>query len=163
MTVAVPPFQRLVDEHWRDVARLAFALAGPQEGEDVAQQAWVKALAAYPSLVDARNLRSWLLTITAHTATDHHRSRARWPRPTDELPERAVPPAETTDDRLWEQVRALPERQRTAVVLHYVADLAHTEVAAALGTTAAASRRLVSDALTALRSQLGTDLHEVGS
>ena len=45
----------------------------------------------------------------------------------------------------------MPERQREAVVLKYVADLDHRAVAAALGTTPAMSRRLVSDALATLR------------
>ena len=49
MIVSLPPFQSLVDAHWRDVARLAHALAGPTHGDDVAQTAWTKALAAYPS------------------------------------------------------------------------------------------------------------------
>ncbi|GAB3685740.1 RNA polymerase sigma factor [Angustibacter aerolatus] len=153
MTVHLPPFQQLVDAHWRDVARLAHALAGPDDGDDVAQQAWTQALAAYPGLRDARNLRSWLLTVTARCATDVHRARARRADPVAELPDRPAPdrrPAD--DDGLWQQVRALPDRQRTAVVLRYVGDLDHAGVAAALGTTPAATRRLVSDALATLRA-----------
>ena len=50
MGVSLPAFQTLVDAHWRDVARLAHALAGPVDGDDVAQQAWTQALAAYPAL-----------------------------------------------------------------------------------------------------------------
>ena len=49
--MSLPPFQHLVDEHWRDVARLAHGLA-PGHGDDVAQQAWTQALAAYPRLTD---------------------------------------------------------------------------------------------------------------
>lgn len=151
----LPPFSRLIDAHWRDVARLAQALAGPDDGPDVAQQAWTQALAAYPSLRGSSNLRSWLLTITARCATDAHRARARRPVPTEpphlpELP--AAPPPPPPDQALWDGVRRLPERQRTAVVLRYVVDLDHAAVAAALGTTPAASRRLVSDALTTLRT-----------
>ncbi len=116
------------------------------------QQAWAQALAAYPSLTDARNLRGWLLTITSRAATDSHRARARRPLPVAALPETPVPQAEPHDPALWEAVRALPERQRVAVALHYVLDLPHAAVARALGTTPAASRRLVSDALTTLRS-----------
>ena len=52
------------------------------------------------------------------------------------------------------RVADLPERQREAVVLKYVGDLDHRAVAAALGTTPAMSRRLVSDALAALRVDL---------
>ena len=61
MGVKLPAFQTLVDAHWRDVARLAHALAGPVDGDDVAQQAWTQALAAYPSLrsapISARSTR----------------------------------------------------------------------------------------------------------
>lgn len=152
MSVTLPPFSRLVDAHWRDVARLAYALAGPDDGPDVAQQAWVQALAAYPALRSSRNLRSWLLTITARCATDAHRARARGPV-LAEAPDRAAPTSpDAPDEQLWDAVRRLPQRQRTAVVLHYVVDLDHASVATALGTTPAASRRLVSDALTALRT-----------
>ena len=77
MIVSLPPFQSLVDAHWRDVARLAHALAGPTHGDDVAQTAWTKALAAYPFVRSATNLRGWLLTITHNCAMDAHRSARR--------------------------------------------------------------------------------------
>jgi len=48
----------------------------------------------------------------------------------------------------------LPERQRHAVVLKYVADLDHASIASALETTPAMSRRLVSDGLATLRRDL---------
>ena len=161
MTVHLPPFQQLVDAHWRDVARLACSLAGPGEGDDVAQQAWTQALAAYPRLTSNANLRSWLMTITARCAMDGHRSRARRPTPVEVVPEDAsgaVPAADSlvteADSQLWDRVRALPARQREAIALRYVADLDHAGVAAAMGTTPAATRRLVSDALAALRLEV---------
>lgn len=170
MGVKLPAFQRLVDAHWKDVARLAHALAGPVHGDDVAQQTWTKALAAYPQLTSAANLRSWLLSITAHCAMDAYRASARLPVPVPDLAEldRAGPvplrapgtagPAggvrlapEDVDDPLWVAVRCLPDRQRTAIALRYIADLDHAQIAAALDTTPSASRRLVSDALSTLR------------
>ncbi|HET9654618.1 MAG TPA: sigma-70 family RNA polymerase sigma factor [Kineosporiaceae bacterium] len=163
--MTLPPFQRLVDEHWHAVGRLAHALAGPVDGDDVAQQAWTQALAGYPSLRSAANLRGWLLTITARCAADAHRSRGRRAVPLAELPDRGRPPGTPASgpagspdpadlpvgEDLWAAVRALPERQRTAVALRYVADLDHAEIAQLLGTTPAATRRLVSDALAVLR------------
>jgi RNA polymerase sigma factor (sigma-70 family) len=162
MSVTLPPFQQLVDAHWRDVSRLAHALSGPGEGDDVAQQAWTQALAAYPRLTSAKNLRSWLLTITARCAMDGHRARARRPLPVEELPEAGQPTVgaptpehEAVEVRsgLWARVRDLPERQRMAVGLRYIADLDHAGVAAAMGTTPGATRRLVSDALATLRKE----------
>ena len=159
--MTLPPFQLLVDAHWRDVARLAHALAGPVDGDDVAQQAWTQALAAYPSLRSAANLRGWLLTITSRCAMDAHRGRARRAVPAEDVADlsatsrrpRAVPgpEADRPDELLWTRVAALPERQRTAVVLKYVADLDHPTIARVLGTSPTMSRRLVSDALSTLR------------
>jgi RNA polymerase sigma factor (sigma-70 family) len=158
MGVKLPPFQTLVDAHWRDVARLAHALAGQTEGDDVAQQAWAQALAAYPGLRAPANLRSWLLTITARCAMDSHRSGGRRAVPVPEPAKVVDPPAlradpaeASTEPELWQAVRRLPERQRLAVALRYVADLDHAQVAVALGTTPGATRRLVSDALRTLR------------
>lgn len=150
----LPPFQQLVDDHWRDVARLCAALAAPGEGEDAAQRAWLQALDAYPSLRHARNLRGWLLTIAARAAADTHRRRARRPTPVAALPDVPAGAPAARDDELWTLVRALPERQRVAVALHYVLDLPHAEAARVLGTTPAASRRLVSDALAGLRREV---------
>jgi RNA polymerase sigma factor (sigma-70 family) len=161
--VTLPPFQHLVDANWRDVARLAHALAGPIDGDDVAQQAWTQALAAYPRLRSTTNLRSWLLTVTSHCAMDLHRSRGRRAVPTQdialigEVSGRALvkgPEGDRPDERLWSHVAALPERQRHAVVLKYVVDLDHPSIAKALGTTPTMSRRLVSDALTTLRKMI---------
>lgn len=154
MGVTLPAFQTLVDAHWRDVARLAHALAGPVDGDDVAQQAWTQALAAYPRLTHARNLRSWLLTITHRCAMDHHRvARRTTPHEDPSLLAQAptLPPPEAPDGDLWARVAALPPRQRDAVVLRFVGDLDHRAVAAALGTSPGMSRRLVSDAIATLR------------
>ena len=150
----------LVDAHWRDVARLAHALAGPVDGDDVAQQAWTQALSAYPQLSSTSNLRGWLLTITSRCAMDVHRQRGRRAVPVDNIativdasglaiakgPERDRP-----DEILWSRVGDLPERERHAVVLKYVVDLDHVSIAKALGTTPTMSRRLVSDGLASLR------------
>ena len=160
--MSLPPFQRLVDAHWRDVARVAHALSGSGDAEDVAQQAWTKALAAYPALRSATNLRGWLLTVTARCAVDAHRAGSRRPLPVAEVPEPTGPASagttgpdpgvDSTDGPVWDAVRALPERQRIAVTLRYVVDLDHASISRALGTTPAASRRLVSDALATLRA-----------
>ncbi len=156
--VTLPPFQRLVDAHWRDVSRLAHALAGV-EGDDVAQQAWLQAWAAYPALTSGTNLRGWLFTITYRCATDSHRARSRRPVPMDPVdlmePSGTVQaPAGRDESAVWSLVDRLPARQREALVLRYVADLDHAAMAKALGTSVTMSRRLVSDGLAALRKAL---------
>jgi RNA polymerase sigma factor (sigma-70 family) len=163
MGVTLPAFQTLIDAYWRDVARLAHALVGPVDGDDVAQQAWTQALAAYPTLRSAANLRAWLLTITHRAAMDAHRRRARQAVPHDDVGRLAEtslngaspgPEAMLRDDALWSKVAALPERQRHAIALRFVADLDHAGIARTLHISSAMSRRLVSDALATLRKDL---------
>ena len=64
-----------------------------------------------------------------------------------------VPDLGLPDHELWQAVGRLPRRQRTAIVLRYVADLPEADIAAAMGiargtvaaTLAAARRRLEAD------------------
>ena len=149
-----PPFQRLLDEHAADVLRFCVASAGAVDGDDVFQETVVAALRAYPKLRHADNLKGWLLTIAHHKALDHHRARARRAIPADD-----VEPAETTsapgprDDALWDAVHDLPPKQRGAVLLRFVGDLSHREIAAALGSSEDAARRSLADGLAKLRQE----------
>ena len=63
--------------------------------------------------------------------------------------EAASPPAR--DQALWDAVGELPTRQRSAVVLRYVADLPHRDIAAAIGCSEEAARRSLHEGLTKLR------------
>ena len=150
--VTLPPFQALYDEHRDMVWRFVVSLVGRADADDVFQETWLAALRSYPTLRDASNLRSWVITVAASKATDEHRSRARRPAPVDEVPDVVAVTPVPRDDGLWARVHGLPAKQRTAVVLRFVGDLAYDDVAAAMGTSPAAARRNVHEALTKLRS-----------
>jgi RNA polymerase sigma factor (sigma-70 family) len=53
-------------------------------------------------------------------------------------------------------VRGLPDKQRRALSLRYLGELTHREIGAAMGTTEAAARRNVFEALARLRREVGT-------
>lgn len=152
-----PPFQRLLDEHRESVWRFLVASAGRDEADDCFQETFLSALRGYPRLPANANHRAWLLTIAHRKAIDAHRARSRRPLPVaagtlDERPARAG--AGNPDDDLWEAVRALPHKQRAAVVLRYVGGLRHAEVATVLGSSEPAARRNLHEALTKLRKEL---------
>jgi RNA polymerase sigma factor (sigma-70 family) len=149
----LPPFQQLLDEHRDEVYRFLVFTAGPGEAADCFQETMLAALRGYPKLRDDTNLRGWLFTIAHHKAIDGHRARARRPVPASELPERSVPPVEIEDPTLWTAVRKLPEKQRAAVVLRFVADLPYLRIAAITGGTEAAARQNVRAGLTRLREE----------
>ena len=60
----------------------------------------------------------------------------------------------------WALVAALPERQRTAVVLRHVADLTEPEIARVMGITRGTVSSTLSDAHRALRAQLADEAEE---
>jgi RNA polymerase sigma factor (sigma-70 family) len=153
--VTLPPFQKLLDAHGRDVHRFLIASVGRVDADDCYQETWLAALRAYPRLRDASNLRGWILTIAHRKAIDHVRTtrRAPVPVPVDAVPDHGHAPAALRDDRLWASVRDLPSKQRTAVALRYVADAPYEQISAVMGTTPEAARRNVHEGLKRLRTE----------
>jgi RNA polymerase sigma factor (sigma-70 family) len=58
------------------------------------------------------------------------------------------------DDDMWVRVRALPEKQRAALLLRFAGDLSHREVARALGCSEEAARRSAHEGLKRLREEM---------
>ena len=73
----LPPFWTLVEAHGDELLVHARRLAGPEQAEDVLQDALLRALRAYPRLRHADHLRAWLYRVTTSAAMDVHRSRRR--------------------------------------------------------------------------------------
>ncbi|MBI5103861.1 MAG: sigma-70 family RNA polymerase sigma factor [Solirubrobacterales bacterium] len=147
------PFQRFLDEQRDAVWRFLVAAVGRDAADDCFQETFLAAMAAYPPRHD-RNLRGWVLTIANNKALDHHRARARRAVPVEEVPEVAVWDGEPGEDEVWARVRALPDKQRAAVLLRYAGDLTHRQVAAALGCTEEAARRSAHEGLKKLRLEV---------
>ena len=150
----LPPFQQLLDAHGADVHRFCIAQAGPHHGPDCFQETVISALRAYPELRDQRNLRGWLFTIAHHKVLDHHRASGRRPLPVDALPERPADPDHGPDAALWLAVGRLPTKQRGAIALRYLGDLAYAEIAVALDCSEGAARQNVRAGLAALRQEV---------
>jgi DNA-directed RNA polymerase specialized sigma24 family protein len=150
----LPPFQKLIDAHGHDVLRFLAATVGPQDAEDCWQETFLSALAGYPRLTHADNLRSWLFTIAHRKAMDAHRKRTRRAEVFGTVEAGTVGPPGTPDDGLWGRVRSLPPKQRAAVVHRYVNDLAYREIAQVMESTPEAARRNVHEGLKRLREAM---------
>lgn len=157
--VRLPPFQVLIDAHSAELHRFLVASVGPDLAEDCLQETLISALRGYPRLRHGQSLRAWLYTIAHNKATDAIRRIARRPASIglDGLSPSAEPsqPAhEPADDGLWLQVRALPGKQRAAVVHRFVLDLNYRSIGETMGTTEEAARQNVSAGLKRLRKEL---------
>ncbi|WP_041574158.1 RNA polymerase sigma factor [Cellulomonas gilvus] len=148
------PFERVVQRHGATVLRVCRAVVGPHDADDAWSETFLAALRAWPDLPDDANVEAWLVTIAHRKAIDQVRAASRRAVPLAELPAAPVPDAteaRVRDLDLWAAVAVLPERQRHAVALHHLGGLAHAEVAALLGGTAAAARRASADGIATLR------------
>ncbi len=153
MSVNLPPFQTLLDAHGRDVHRFLIATVGTVDADDCYQETWLAALRAYPRLRNASNLRGWILTVAHRKAIDQLRARGRRPVPipdTEPLAGSQPPPA-LTDDGLWAAVAGLPDKQRAAVALRFIADCRYAEIATVMQTSPEAARRNVHEGVKRLR------------
>src|SRR5918911_1540394 len=150
----LPPFQLALDEHRDSLARFLAATVGPQEAEDCLQETLISALRAYPRLRGDSNVKAWLFTIARNKALDEHRARARRPVPVEEADGGvAVAVADSPDEGLWAAVRELPTKQRAAVVLRFVNDMSHGEIARVLDCSEPAARRSLHEGLEKLRRE----------
>src|SRR4051794_7328414 len=153
----LPPFQAALDEHRDALARFLVASVGRQDADDCLQETLLSALRAYPRLRPGSNVRAWLLTIARNKAMDSHRARRRQPVPVGESLEAAAGLEEGgfegDDEELWTAVRELPPKQRAAVVLRFVNDLSHREIATVLDCSEPAARRSLHEGLSKLREE----------
>ena len=149
--MALPPFQAILDEHRDAVYRFAVASVGPHEAEDVFQETFMAALRGYPKLRGDSNLRGWVMTIAHSKVMDAHRARGRRALPVDPLPEPAAAVLMDGEPEVWAHVRALPPKQRAAVVLRFAGDMRYREIGAAIGSSEAAARQSVQEGLKRLR------------
>jgi RNA polymerase sigma factor (sigma-70 family) len=149
----LPPFQAALDEHRDAVARFLVASVGRQDADDCLQETLLSALRAYPRLRPGSNVRAWLLTIARNKALDSHRARKRQPVPVGEALDGGAHHDTTDgeDEELWRAVRGLPPKQRSAVLLRFVNDLSHREIATVLDCSEAAARRSLHEGLNKLR------------
>jgi RNA polymerase sigma factor (sigma-70 family) len=139
--VPVPPFGDLIGSNRATVYRFLTVAVGPDDADDCFQETFLAALRAYPRVTDGERLDRWILKIASRKAIDHHRARGRREIPTDELPERGVlddDPA--SDDPLWAAVRALPPRQRVAVVHRHILDRSYADIAVLMDCTEETAR-----------------------
>ena len=151
----VPPFQDFLEAHRAMVYRFLTVAVGPNDADDCFQETFLSALRAYPRVNRGERLDRWILRIASRKAIDHHRAGARRALPTPDPPEHVSPAVDPTpDDELWEAVRALPPRQRVAVVHRHVLDRPYTEIAELMDTSEDTARANVYQGTKKLREMM---------
>jgi RNA polymerase sigma-70 factor (sigma-E family) len=158
----VSGFAELVEARSTALLRLAYAVVGDHQlAQDLLQEALVKVYVAWPRLRDVSGAEAYARRTIVTTAISWRRRRSF-----HEAPVEVVPDAEgdadqgdrlATHDVLWQQVRGLPPRQRTALVLRYYEDLSEAETAELMGCSTGTVKSQLSAALGKLRERVGPE------
>ena len=158
-------FGVLVTRHERAVRRLATALVGSTDADDVAQDSFVRAYRSLATFRPGSPFRPWLLRIVANQAGNTRRGTRRRerrhalvaarPRAYEPEPGEAI---EQTDERrrLIVALSALPEKDRQVLIIRYLLDYSEAETAEVLGCAPGTVKSRGSRALAKIRTHINT-------
>lgn len=143
----------LFDRHWQAVWRAAYAVTGRSElADDIAQDAFVRAISSLNSFNETRPVAPWLTRIAVNRAIDVMRHEGRLVELHEEPP--AGNDESSRDWQLVAAVRSLNPDRRLVVVLHYWANLKAREIGEILDVPVGTVASRLSRALEELRGLL---------
>lgn len=150
------PFEAFfVAEHVKLVA-LGLAWTGDRHAaRELAQEALTRAYADWGRVQRLEAPGAWVRRVAINLLIDHQRQARRQLRLLERLDANPTTEVDLVNGAWWRAVRDLPDRERAAVTLHYVEDLAIAEVAAILEIAPGTVKATLSHARDKLRAALG--------
>lgn len=167
-------FETLVEKYKQPVVNLIYrTLPDATEAEDIAQHAFVQVYKSAHRYQPAAKFSTWLFTIARNLCLNEIRRRSRHPadsldatsaenedQPLHQYEDRRTfsPPDSVLQEELEEKIEAalaaLPEKQRTALMLCRQEDVSYEEMAKILDCSLSATKSLIHRARETLKSQL---------
>lgn len=139
----------LFDREFAAVYRFSLARTGsPTGAEDVASDVFIDAARMFSEGKADQVTTGWLITVARRRIIDRWRVDERQRQRIEKLAllrqDTTSHMAERQEGAVMDALRALPDRQRIAIVLRYLDGLSVSEVAEALDTTYSAAESLLS-------------------
>ncbi|MDP9341324.1 MAG: SigE family RNA polymerase sigma factor [Actinomycetota bacterium] len=147
----------LYRQHAAAAVRLAFLLTGDRAlAEDLVQEAFVRLAGRFRDLRNPDAFEWYLRRTVVNLARSHFRHARVERRYAEEQRGAVAGEVEAPTDMgereaLWQALLALPERQRTAIVLRYYEDLSEAQTADAMQCPVGTVKSLVSRGMDRLR------------
>jgi RNA polymerase sigma-70 factor (sigma-E family) len=157
-----PDFDSWVTARGPALLRLAYTLTGNRaDAEHVVQDALSRALPRWSRIASLEDVDAYVRRMVVNAHTSWWRKFRRRESPVASVSDGPVGEegGVEPDDRrrIWLACQALPEAQRTAVVLRYYEQLEYAEIAALTGVREGSVRSRVSRGLAVLRAELGEE------
>ena len=169
-------FDEIVEGHRRRLIRLLYGIThDAASAEELAQEVLLRVYRARERYEPTASFNTWLYRIATNRARNwlRDRSEQHWREESLEAPQRDdrprqwVDPAQSIEDwllredaeiRLRRLVEELPDRQRSAVLLHKFRDLSYQEIAALLDCSIPALKSILFRAYGTLRARLSGEM-----
>jgi len=172
-------FTVLVEKYKQPVMNLAWrTLRDETEAEDLAQNVFVQAWKSAERYQATAKFSTWLFTIARNLCLNEIRRRVRHPaesldqtrddsdeQPVFQVVDKRISAAPDEmlrgelEDKVDEALTALPENQRTALLLCRQEELSYEEIATVLGCSLSATKSLIHRARETLKARLKPYLH----
>src|SRR6185436_12813066 len=167
-------FTALVEKYKQPLMNLAFrTLRDETEAEDLAQTAFVQAWKSAARYEPSAKFSTWLFTIARNLCLNEIRRRHRHPaesldqtrddsddQPLHQVEDRRISAAPEAllrgelEHKVDEALSALPENQRTALLLCRQEELSYEEIAEVLGCSLSATKSLIHRARETIKAKL---------
>ena len=143
-------------EYIRLVQALAIVAGDRETAADAVQEAFVHLVRGWTHLSTYEDPAGWVRRVALNKIREHQRSRFKQARLLLKIEQQPSLPEElrSSDPQLWELLRTLPSKQRTAVALHYMGDLTAREVAEVMHVSEGTVDQHLHRALQTLRGKL---------
>ncbi len=160
--------ESLFMDHYESLARAITLISDdPDVARDAVQEAFARLCRDWRTVSGYQHQAAWVRKVALNLLRDQQRQAGRRARLFVSLEQMAQDPGDLAwdgpasydipadgDPELWRAVRHLPEKQKTAVGLFYVADLNVSEVAAAMGVSQGTVKRHLDRARNTLRAKM---------
>jgi len=160
-------FDRLVLRYRAAVTRVATSIVGPADAEDVAQDAWLLAFKALPSIEEPRKFPAWLAAITRHRAMRLGKSESRLKAQRVALDNVLIEKLEGLSRPLTDRIEnqelrnaldSLPADYSLALKLRFLDEMPLKRIAAFLGAPVTTVKWRLNQGKKLLREKLGKRL-----
>jgi RNA polymerase sigma-70 factor, ECF subfamily len=143
-------------DHDRLVQALTIVAGDRETAADAVQEAFVRLVRDWGHVATYEDPAGWVRRVSLNLIHDHRRAIWTQARLLLRIGDPPDPPPEVQpfDQQLWQRVRILPAKQRTAVALRYVGDLTLREVAEAMHVSEGTVDQHLRRALRTLRETL---------